>query len=61
MNCLNAGLSAPLPQSTSQSNTVNNYYSVSAPSNYNINDTSGRPDSVARAVDRTMQGILSTA
>ena len=46
-------------------NTYNNY-SISMPSSYNINDTSGRPESVAKAVERkeqlkmrNLQGIIN--
>jgi|GEM_PF-4996400 len=50
------------------SNVTYNYNTFDMKSNYKINDTSGKPQSVATAVDRTkqmqmrnLQGILSTA
>jgi hypothetical protein len=46
---------------------THNYNTFDMKSSYNINDTSGRPESVAQAVDRTkltqmrnMQGIFNT-
>ena len=37
------------------SNTVINNYNIEMPSNYKIYDSSGNPNSTAKAVDRTKQ------
>lgn len=46
-------LYAPLHQTTNQ--TVSNQYYIDMTSKYTIHDTSGKPESTARAVDRTVQ------
>ena len=68
MRNLDSGISAQSQQVASYA-TANTYntYTITMPSNYNINDTSGRPESVARAVQqkeqlkmRNLQGVLNT-
>jgi len=65
---LDAGITQQA-QNTTNYNTNNTYnnYTITMPSSYNINDTSGRPESVAKAVERkeqqkmrNLQGILNS-
>ena len=50
---LQTGLTATTYQTTNQ--TVSNQYFIDMTSKYTIHDTSGKPESTARAVDRTVQ------
>ncbi len=50
---LQTGLTATSYQTTNQ--TVSNQYFIDMTSKYTIHDTSGKPESTARAVDRTVQ------
>ena len=50
---LQTGLTATTYQTTNQ--TVSNQYYIDMTSKYTIHDTSGKPESTARAVDRTVQ------
>jgi hypothetical protein len=50
---LQTGLTATTYQTTNQ--TVSNQYFIDMTSKYTIHDTSGKPESTAKAVDRTVQ------
>ena len=56
INMLDSGLNRDYNYAYSTSNnTVVNNYNIEMPSNYKIYDSSGNPNSTAKAVDRTKQ------
>ncbi len=67
LNTLDAGLNQNSSYLYTTNNTATNYYNIEMPSNYTINDVSGRPEAISQAVDRTaqirlrnLQGVLNT-